>query len=262
MTNFNFLSHLWGSLGNLQSSDVSHDRRLTVDSPSGLNAKWKQYPSIRFAIVFALVFVIGVGNVWGAEEIAYTLTCPKNTSGTNYAENYDITVSSIGWNAPGNQYENGQWRIGVSKKTSTGSGTRRIYSKTAITQNITKVILTHGAKTSNMNTPTVTLNVYSTAAKAASGGTGDISSVSVTYVDNGTMTFNRPTGHDWTGRFYRIDYSISWTYSTSANYILLSSVVFKYESGTSVSLEIGATSNGSISLNITFIPYSPHNSLY
>ena len=234
----------------LQSSNMSHDGRLTVVRPS-FDCRSKL---LKLVTVLALLLTVGVGNVWGAEEIAYTLTCPKNTSGSNYATNYDITVSSIGWNAPGNQYENGQWRIGVSKKTAAGSDTRRIYSKTAITQNITKVILTHGAKTSNMNTPTVTLNVYSTAAKAASGGTGDISSVSVTYVDNGTMTFNRPTGHDWTGRFYRIDYSISWTYSSSANYILLSSVVFKYESGTSVSLEKAGQTNGTFTLTQSSSP--------
>ncbi len=65
-TIFTFLNHLRGSLGNLQSKDISHDRRLTVGSPSGLDAKWKQNPFMRFAAVFAFVFVIGIGNVWGA----------------------------------------------------------------------------------------------------------------------------------------------------------------------------------------------------
>ena len=62
---FTLLSHLRGSWGNLQSNEVICDRRLTVGSPSGLDAKWKQNPFMRFAAVFALVFVIGVGNVWG-----------------------------------------------------------------------------------------------------------------------------------------------------------------------------------------------------
>ena len=37
-----YLKTLWGAWGNLLSNDVRHDRRLTVGSPSGLDAKWKQ----------------------------------------------------------------------------------------------------------------------------------------------------------------------------------------------------------------------------
>ena len=70
-TIFTFLNHLRGSMGNLQSSDVSHDRRLTVGSPSGLDAKWKQNPFMRFAVVLTLIFTIGSGNVWGD---TYTIT--------------------------------------------------------------------------------------------------------------------------------------------------------------------------------------------
>ena len=39
---FTLLSHLWSSMGNLQSNDAICDRRLTVGSLSGLDAKWKQ----------------------------------------------------------------------------------------------------------------------------------------------------------------------------------------------------------------------------
>ena len=39
---FTLLSHLRGSMGNLQSNDAICDCRLTVGSPSGLDAKWKQ----------------------------------------------------------------------------------------------------------------------------------------------------------------------------------------------------------------------------
>lgn len=67
MKNFNFLSKMCGSLVGSQSNDVGFDCRLTVGSPSGLDAKWKQNPFMRFAVVFALVFVIGVGNAWGTD---------------------------------------------------------------------------------------------------------------------------------------------------------------------------------------------------
>ena len=49
---------------NLQSSYISLDRWLTVGSPSGLDAKWKQNPFMRFAVVLTLIFTLGVGNLW------------------------------------------------------------------------------------------------------------------------------------------------------------------------------------------------------
>ena len=71
MKHLNFLSNLLSlSLGS-PCTDVSLDRRLTVGSPSGLDAKWKQNPFMRFAVVLTLIFTIGSGNVWGD---TYTIT--------------------------------------------------------------------------------------------------------------------------------------------------------------------------------------------
>ena len=65
-TIFTFLNHLRGSLGNLQSNDAICDRRLTVGSPSGLDAKWKQKSKrLRYAAVVLFVFTLGAGNVFG-----------------------------------------------------------------------------------------------------------------------------------------------------------------------------------------------------
>lgn len=61
-----YLKTLWSWVADSQSTDVSLDCRLTVGSPSGLDAKWKQNPFMRFAVVLTLIFTIGSGNVWGA----------------------------------------------------------------------------------------------------------------------------------------------------------------------------------------------------
>lgn len=93
-----YLKTLWGAWGNLQSNDVICDRRLTVGSPSGLDAKWKQNPFMRFAAVFALVLVIGVGNVWGETiRTGWTLcTSPSDlTSGGTYIIAYSTSSSSF-----------------------------------------------------------------------------------------------------------------------------------------------------------------------
>lgn len=211
---------------------------------------------LKIVAVFAILLTIGIGNVWGAEEIAYTLTAaatgsnssPHNTygdaaTGWSCTDANDVTIS---WAVIGNSYMV-PWRIGGGKNTTGSSTNRYIYSQTAITENITKVVVAHGSK-SNITVNSVTLNVYSTAQKAAAGGTADVSSVSVTYVDNGNMTFNRPSGHNWAGRFYRIDYTLTWSSSNSAKYILFSSATFKYESASCTeNPSIGAASlNGSV----------------
>ncbi len=61
-----YLKTLWSWGANSQSSDVSHDCRLTVDSPSGMTAKLQVNSFMRFAVVLTLIFTIGVGEVWGA----------------------------------------------------------------------------------------------------------------------------------------------------------------------------------------------------
>ena len=60
-----YLKALWSWGANSQSSDVSHDCRLTVGSPSELDAKLQVNSFMRFAVVLTLIFTIGVGNVWG-----------------------------------------------------------------------------------------------------------------------------------------------------------------------------------------------------
>ena len=92
-----YLKALWSLGANSQSSNVSHDCRLTRgvlcflgklarriysfgcsqdilgapqslhSSPSGLDAKWQVNSFMRFAVVLTLIFTIGVGNVWGAD---------------------------------------------------------------------------------------------------------------------------------------------------------------------------------------------------
>ncbi len=60
-----YLKALWSWGANSQSSDVSHDCRLTVGSPSGMTAKLQVNSFMRFAVVLTLIFTIGIGNVWG-----------------------------------------------------------------------------------------------------------------------------------------------------------------------------------------------------
>ena len=66
-----YLKTLWSWVADSQSTDVSLDCRLTVGSPSGLDAKWM----LKFVSVLVLVLTVGVGNVWG-----YTITFTNNAN--------------------------------------------------------------------------------------------------------------------------------------------------------------------------------------
>ena len=86
----NYLKTLWSWVADSQSTDVSLDcRRSDLRcSPSGLDAKWKQNPFMRFAVVLTLIFTIGSGNVWGANY-------NQMTSGTDALSNGDEVLIAI-----------------------------------------------------------------------------------------------------------------------------------------------------------------------
>ena len=152
-----------------------------------------------FSLIAAVLFA---GSMMAAESVAYTLTYANAEGGGNsYATNYDITINDVDWSVPGNTTMN-PVRIGGK-----GDAVRVLYSKTALADNITKVIIEHG--TANLTVNSVTLKVYATAEEAASGE-NPISTVDGgTFEASSTMTFARPEAADWTGRFYRIEYNVS-----------------------------------------------------
>ena len=55
--------------------------------------------------------VVG-GNAWATEEVYYTFTTKASSSNSAYASTYDVTISGLDWNVPGNQYADGGLRIG------------------------------------------------------------------------------------------------------------------------------------------------------
>ena len=81
---------------NLPSSYISHDCRLTVGSPSGMDAKWKQNPFMRFAVVLTLIFTIGVGNAWGASpEVINIADYAKTNSWSGNTQYRTITSGPV-----------------------------------------------------------------------------------------------------------------------------------------------------------------------
>ena len=213
-----YLKTLWSWVSDSQRNDRRHDCRLTVGSPSGFNSKWM----LKLVSVLVLIFTIGIGQMWGAETLVYTLTCPKNASNSSYTSNYDVTVNGISWKAPGNQFADGAWRIGGKNTTNTN---RTVYSQTAISNDISKIVITHGSKSSGCTVNSVTVKVST--AKNAAGTVKNTFTPS--YVNNGTMTITRPDGADWSNCYYTIIYNYKSSSSSSNNYLILSKIEFYEE---------------------------------
>lgn len=200
----------------------------------------KRFTILIAAAVMLLAIMLQPTRLWGQEKTdnkVYTLSITKNTSNTAYASNYNITVNSKQWSAPGNQGLGNYIKIGGNVKT---PADRYLYSKTAISDNINKVIVTHGSKDTQITVNSMTLKVYSTAADAEAD-TNPIATVSTTYTDNGTSTFTKPNNDDWSGCFYRINYKLSST-TTSNKGIIFTKAEFYT---TTYTLTYSAT-NGSI----------------
>ena len=166
------------------------------------------------------------------DPLIYTLDATKKTStgadDTSYttAVNYSYTDSASGkeieWNVMANSSQE-PWRFGGKGASTTH--TPALYSKTAISENISKVEIESGTATITVNS--ITLNVYNSAAKAATGGDDYISTETISSgITSNTITFNRPDGKSWEGCYYRIVYNLTSTAAKSNQYLQLNYVKF------------------------------------
>lgn len=91
MKNFNLLSKMCSPLVGSQSSEVGFDYRLTVGSPSGLDAKWM----LKLVSVLVLILTLGVGNAWGTKVLDFDFTSqpgdwPTSAAGSALTKTYTL----------------------------------------------------------------------------------------------------------------------------------------------------------------------------
>ena len=154
-----------------------------------------------------------------AESVVYTLT-PATGSNNSYAGNCDVTVSGITWNVNGNAQQL-PWRLGGKSLTGVD---RTVYSKTKISDNVSKVELTHGAASS------VTVNSVTVAVASDSSFNTVISTLTPTFAANNTVTINRPDGKDWSNAYYKFTYNLTIS-ATKNKFLEFSGAKFYAESG-------------------------------
>lgn len=162
------------SLKSLKSLMSNFAGNESYESAEGYRVKSRiTTPYLRLASVFTLVFVLGVGNVWGEDEVYKTALFGSsyNSKGVSDYTNVSFSSTNDGFTVDvvnANNNNNG-WnfiKIGGNKAAYTGT----ITTKAAIDKAITKVVLTIDAITAN-NVTSITLKTSSNGSSWSDAGT-------------------------------------------------------------------------------------------
>ena len=204
-----------------QCSDVSLDRRLTVGSPSVQYASTTSARTAREWLkpvaVSLLLFTFAVGQMWGDYTLVYTLDGTTTGGDNGYATESSITQNSKSWKVTGNTTTN-PWRIGGK---SISKVDRPIYSTSNFTDNINKVEVALGTIDGLDNIHSITL-IVSTSSNG--GGTVTNTEKKTSGLSaNSTVTFTRPSGQNWSSKYFKVVFNV--TESSSSNkYVQLKSI--------------------------------------
>ena len=156
--------------------------------------------TILTAVVALLAFMIP-GRVIGqvkTDELAYTLDGHIPGGSNGYATESDIEQNGLTWKVMGNTQMD-PWRIGGKNIENEN---RPLYSTAPMSDNIVKIDVTHGTA-NNITVNSMTLEVSSNPDfSGATLLTGEFAAEDVT-------TFNRPSGANWSGMYYRITYNVT-----------------------------------------------------
>ena len=143
------------------------------------------------------------GGGGGGETLVYTLepvaTGTNSSPHNSYTAAATTTISSIEWSVMGNS-SMVPWRIGGK---SLNGEDRAIFSTTAISDNISKIVITHGAASS------ITVNSMTVIVSKNSDFSNPVSTLTPSFVYNDDVTVNRPDGKDWSNCYYKIVYNVS-----------------------------------------------------
>lgn len=146
-----------------------------------------------------------------APVIAYTLTPVAGKNSVYGTASGDIDCDGVTWSVMGNVTLL-PWRIGGKSLT---KEKRLIYSTSPIADKIIKVVVEHG-NADGITVDDLTLTVHNSKDEAASGN-NPVSTVSVPFVANDSATFNADA--DWTGKYYRLTYTVTVTATSKNKYI-------------------------------------------
>ncbi|MBO7460661.1 MAG: chitobiase/beta-hexosaminidase C-terminal domain-containing protein [Bacteroidales bacterium] len=162
----------------------------------------------KFTLIITALMLMITSFAWGQtreEVVAYTLDGTITGGSSGYATESEITQDNLTWMVMGNTTMN-PWRIGGKSLTNEN---RPIYSTGTISDNITKIVVTHGtAANVTVNSMTLIVSANADFSNPTSTLTGDFAASS-------TTTFNRPTSADWSNKYFKIIYNITITQTSN-----------------------------------------------
>lgn len=163
--------------------------------------------SLLAAVLFAGSMFAAVGNLY------YTFATAKNSSNTNYASNYDVTIDGMDWSVPGNQSSSGY--LGIGGKSLNGVD-RIISSKTPMGDAIAKIKISHnGTSSDNLIVNSITIVAASNAA-FTTDVVEQVLTPTISKQVAGAVEFIAEAGSWAEGSFYQIKFNL--TNATTKNY--------------------------------------------
>lgn len=179
----------------------------------------------RFTLLLAAFFMLMTSLAFGQtreEVVAYTLDGTITGGSSGYATESEITQDELTWMVMGNTTMN-PWRIGGKSITNED---RTVYSTGTISDNITKIVVTHGTASN------ITVNSMTLVVSANADFSNPVSTLTGDFVASSTTTFTRPTATDWTGKYYKITYNVTVSQNSNKFVQFISAEFYKESGGT------------------------------
>ena len=187
----------------------------------------KKIFSFLTAILFAGSMMAEVG------EVFYTFV-PQKPKGaiSDYTKTGDQTIDDMTWTVPGNQYGNGELRLGGK---SLDAVDRTITGKTAMGDAISQIVITHAGVTADkLQLNSVKVTVASDAAFSADVETVTLASgtdFTIAKNTSGTITLT-PANDFWAkDSYYKFDFNITNPNSTNYAWVLNKIEFYSYAAG-------------------------------
>ena len=209
-------------------------------------------------LLMTLLLCAALGQAWATQTEAYTFTTVKNTSNQTYASNYEVTIGNMNWSVPGNQYDDGQLRLGGKNF----EGDRTIIGLSPFTDAITQITVNHGGISSN----NITVNSVTVTVASDAGFNNIIETVVVnpSIAKNTDGTFDiSPKASNWPeNSYFKIAFNFKCTDTSSNRFLLIKSIVFYKESTgpidptvslTTTDIKVGETTSISFPKNLSVI---------
>lgn len=153
-------------------------------------------------VLLLLAFVTQPYQVVGQtrdEVIAYTLDGTQLGGTNNYASESEINQEGITWMVTGNT-DISPWRIGGKNLDGVD---RPLYSIDPMGDNITKIIVMHGAANN------ITVNSMTLIVSANADFTAPTSTLTADFVADADVTFERPANVNWSNQYFKIVYNVT-----------------------------------------------------